>query len=312
MTTTHQSSSGVPMIDYLYLNQLFEKEFAHDKIKVEWHFFKGAGPAINEALANKQLDLAFLGDLPMIIAKANGLDTTLLMATNRKIRGYLAVRPNQGYSDFASLKGKRIAIWQGTANQLSFNSILKQQGYSEKDFRLINLDPIASSAALVAGQIDAIWGGANLLALQQKGTADIPLSSLDVDDTAGTFQTGIVAHTDFVKQHPQVVQRFINTALKSAYWVSQPDHQDQAIDMVVQQAGFSRDLLKLGFKGQEFVDINSPLLDQFYLNHLQESVNFAYEARLIKHRFNVKQWADPHFINTAIQQLGYTQVWKQD
>ncbi|HWT38795.1 MAG TPA: nitrate ABC transporter substrate-binding protein, partial [Paraburkholderia sp.] len=38
--------------------QLVEKEFAADGIKVEWLFFKGAGPAVNEAIADKSLDFA--------------------------------------------------------------------------------------------------------------------------------------------------------------------------------------------------------------------------------------------------------------
>src|ERR1019366_3351178 len=42
---------------------LLEKEFEKDGIKIDWIFFKGAGPAVNEALGNKQLDLAWQGDL---------------------------------------------------------------------------------------------------------------------------------------------------------------------------------------------------------------------------------------------------------
>jgi len=35
---------------------LLAREFAKDGIKIEWIFFKDAGPAVNEALANRQLD----------------------------------------------------------------------------------------------------------------------------------------------------------------------------------------------------------------------------------------------------------------
>jgi sulfonate transport system substrate-binding protein len=41
------------------LQQSLEKEFAADGIKVEWLFFKGAGPAVNEAIANKSLGFAY-------------------------------------------------------------------------------------------------------------------------------------------------------------------------------------------------------------------------------------------------------------
>ena len=57
------------------IQQLLEKEFAADGIKVQWLFFKGAGPAVNEAIADNALDFAYQGDLPSVLARANGLKT---------------------------------------------------------------------------------------------------------------------------------------------------------------------------------------------------------------------------------------------
>lgn len=57
-----------------------QKELEGHDIKVEWHYFKGAGPAVNEALANQQLDFATQGDLPAVVGKAGGLDTRLIAA----------------------------------------------------------------------------------------------------------------------------------------------------------------------------------------------------------------------------------------
>jgi hypothetical protein len=76
--------------------QLLEKEFANDGIQVKWTFFKGAGPVINEALANGQVDFAYLGDLAGIIGKSSGLDTRVLAATGRGVKHYLGVQPGSG------------------------------------------------------------------------------------------------------------------------------------------------------------------------------------------------------------------------
>lgn len=46
---SQQSESGV--VDVLREQQIFEKAFADQGIKVQWDFFKGAGPVINEAFA---------------------------------------------------------------------------------------------------------------------------------------------------------------------------------------------------------------------------------------------------------------------
>ena len=53
-------SPGGGILAIVQHNKWLEEEFAKDGIKVEWNFFRGAGPAVAEALAAKQLDLVSL------------------------------------------------------------------------------------------------------------------------------------------------------------------------------------------------------------------------------------------------------------
>ncbi len=49
------------------------EEFKNDpNIKFEFSFHRG-GPVVNEAIANEQLDIAQIGDLPGLLGRANGL-----------------------------------------------------------------------------------------------------------------------------------------------------------------------------------------------------------------------------------------------
>lgn len=175
---TQHSGGGV--VDVLRDRQIFEKAFADQGIKIQWSFFKGAGPVINEAFANGQVDLAYLGDLAAIIGKSNGLDTRLLSASARGVKQYLGVVPGSGIKTLQDLKGKRVAIFRGTATQLSFDAALASQGLSEKDLKVINLDFSGATAALAAKQIDASWGSSGLAALQSKGLAELPLNTKDL------------------------------------------------------------------------------------------------------------------------------------
>ncbi len=104
---TQHSGGGV--VDVLRDQQIFEKAFADQGIRIQWSFFKGAGPVINEAFANGQVDLAYLGDLAAIIGKSNGLDTRLLSASARGVKHYLGVVPGSGIKTLQDLKGKRVA-----------------------------------------------------------------------------------------------------------------------------------------------------------------------------------------------------------
>ncbi|NWC97091.1 ABC transporter substrate-binding protein, partial [Pseudomonas sp. IPO3779] len=124
--------SGGGAVDVLRSRQIYDKAFADQGIKVQWNFFKGAGPVINEAFANGQVDFAYLGDLAAIIGKSNGLDTRLLSASARGVKQYLGVVPGSGIKTLEDLKGKRVAVFRGTASQLSFDAALASQGLSEK------------------------------------------------------------------------------------------------------------------------------------------------------------------------------------
>ncbi len=72
-----QSAGSKPFIEgpvgMAFIRHQLETVFKPQGVEVQWQFFKGAGPAVNEALANRQLDFVYLGDLAAIIGKANGL-----------------------------------------------------------------------------------------------------------------------------------------------------------------------------------------------------------------------------------------------
>ena len=87
-----------------------EAEFKADGIVVKSTYFTGAGPAVNEALANGQLDFAQQGDLPALVAKAGGLPTKLVLAQTRFDAIYVNVPASSSARSLEDLKGKRIAV----------------------------------------------------------------------------------------------------------------------------------------------------------------------------------------------------------
>jgi sulfonate transport system substrate-binding protein len=308
-STTTQHSSANPIIDYIYVNKLLEKALANDHVQVEWHFFKGAGPAINEALANKQLDFAFLGDLALLIGKSNQIESSLIMATGRNIPSYLGVLPQQGYSSLDKLVGKKIALWQGTAYQLSFYRFIQRYGYTEKDFKIVNLDAAAANAALVAKQVDASWGQLSILALQQKAAVEIPLSTKDVADGSGSIQSGLIGRRDYIAQYPELTQKIANVVLAAAHWASQENNREELIQFISHNAGFSADLYRINLQHQDLNVLFSPLLDDYYLQHLQSSANLALASKLIRNKVDVAQWIEPKYLTQGLETLQYTQAW---
>ena len=61
-----------------------DEAFRADGVAVQWSFFKGSGPAVNEAVSNQQVDFALQGDLPSLIGRAAGLKTRIVVATGAR------------------------------------------------------------------------------------------------------------------------------------------------------------------------------------------------------------------------------------
>lgn len=293
------SAGGV--VDVLRDQQLLEKEFAKDGIRIDWRFFKGAGPVVNEALANGQADFAYLGDLAAIIGKANGLDTRVLSAGVRGVKSYLGVVPGSGIHNLADLKGKRVAVFRGTANQLSFASALASQGLSERELKVINLDFNAANAALAAKQIDATWGLSNLLSLRERGLVELPVNSRDLKG-AGSTQAVLLGTGDFIRQHPELVQRLVNAQLQAVKWLRDEHNRDAYIDLVATTANWPKSILRDDLAQENLATYFDPRLDAGFVGLLQQGVDLAAKERLIRRDFQVSEWVEPRFLDAALQQ----------
>ncbi|QBX39235.1 nitrate ABC transporter substrate-binding protein [Pseudomonas fluorescens] len=287
---TQHSGGGV--VDVLRDQQIFEKAFADQGIKIQWSFFKGAGPVINEAFANGQVDLAYLGDLAAIIGKSNGLDTCLLSASARGVKQYLGVVPGSGIKTLQDLKGKRVAIFRGTATQLSFDAALASQGLSEKDLKVINLDFSGATAALAAKQIDASWGSSGLAALQSKGLAELPLNTKDLGG-AGSVQSVLVGAGKFVDGHPEVVAKLLKAQQQAVDWLTQDSNKDAYVQLVSGLASYPPVILTQDLADQKLSEVFPSTLDPVFLGKLQDSVDLAAQQKLIRKPFKVSDWVAP-------------------
>jgi len=65
----------------------------------------------------------------------------------------------------------------------------------------------------------------------------------------------------------------------------------------------------LSLQDKALKTVFSPLLDEYYLWHLQEGVQTALKVKLIKRDVDVKQWQNAEFVERGIQQLNYVNYW---
>lgn len=305
-----KSFAGSGPVSLAYASKAIEAEFEKDGVKVEWKFFKGAGPAINEALATGQLDVVFLGDLAGVIGRANGLKTRLVLASGRGSDSYLATALGSNIQSFKDLKGKRVAVLRGTAYQLSFDRLLEDQGLTEKDVRFTNLDWPTSKAAVVSKDIDATFGGADLQLLKIAGTADIPVSTRNKGPIYG-IDSGAIATDEFATKHPEALTRLVKVLVQQAHDASEQGRAQPAVlfQRFHDISGLPVALFASDFEGVDIKDRYSPLLDAGFVSHYTDVIDGAKKLGIIRQTYDAQGWADPSFLNRALKELKLESYW---
>jgi sulfonate transport system substrate-binding protein len=127
--------------------------------KVAWSDFT-SGPPMLQAMGAGSVDVGGVGNAPPVFAAAGGSKIAIVGAYQANPLGSaLLVPKGSPITSVAQLKGKRIAVAQGSSADYHLLTVLTKAGLSVKDVTLTYLQPAAGLAALTSGHVDAwdIW-----------------------------------------------------------------------------------------------------------------------------------------------------------
>jgi sulfonate transport system substrate-binding protein len=289
------------------IQQLLEKEFAPDGIKVKWLFFKGAGPAVNEAIADKSLDFAFQGDLPSVLARANGLKTRILLESGVRVGVKVAVPSDSDIHSIKDLKARHVSIFRGTNLQLVADNALAANHLDERDLHVINLDTASALAALASKGIDASFSDYHLYKLRDQGLVKIVYESQN-DGPQFTRQSHLLVLDDFDHAHPDIVQRVVTTFVKGAQWSSDEANRD-ALFKLWARTGVPYASWQAEFANQPLKSRNSPLIDPFIVARYKTVAQNALNLKLIRQPIDVDTWFEPSYLDNALHTLQLDHNW---
>ena len=123
--------------------------------KIQWADFP-SGPPMLQALSAGDLDLAGVGDAPPVFAAAGGAKIAIVGAfANDPASAALVVPISSPITSIEQLKGKKIAVAQGSSGDYHLLTVLKAAGLTPKDVTLDYLQPAEAQAALQSGAVDA-------------------------------------------------------------------------------------------------------------------------------------------------------------
>ncbi|GAB6991122.1 aliphatic sulfonate ABC transporter substrate-binding protein [Paenibacillus pini] len=270
----------------------FEEEFKKQNAEVKWSEFP-SGPPLLEALSAGRVDLSFLGDGAVISGIANHLPFEVIsLISEGKGSVSILVPPNSPIQKIEDLKGKTVGATKGTVGHVYLIKVLKSRGLTLADVNVINLQPDDGQAAFDSGKLDAwvVWDPYATINVAAKKARVLPI------DHPILAPNSMIAHTEFAKEHPELVITYLRVFKKATDW--ETAHLDESAQIFSEKTKVPVDTIKT------IVGKNKPILSPYTQDALDEqqlTSEVLLENGFIKNKITFKDAVNDTFIKEALK-----------
>lgn len=274
-----------------------EKGFLTERLsaigaRIEVIPFAGAGPAINEAFAGNNLDVAIYGDVPNVVARSNGIATRIVASRVFAQQAGIVVRADSPIASVAQLRGKTVATQKGSYMHRTLTEILKANGLTLDDIEFVNMTPRDGIPSLLSGSIDAaLLPSTSLAKVITEGGVKLVQDCTDNPQWKGS--EGLIVSEKFLEANGDIIQALVDGLFDAIAYIK--DNSDESKEILT-KSGFSREVFDYLYPdGLDF----QLALDSNALAAYEEVKKFLLANELIKNDFSIQDWAAPTFINNV-------------
>jgi ABC-type nitrate/sulfonate/bicarbonate transport system substrate-binding protein len=241
------------------------------------------GVQANQALAAGQVDWSGGGVESTVVAWATKLPFKAYSMYAKGGDSYgILVRTDANIKTPADLKGKRIAVPQGTAPAQGLNQLIQQAGLPRDAVQRVNANYGNMGQMLIAGSVEAMAGLEPFLTLTEEnmaGQAHILLRLGKLVQGGGLF----LMSDQWATAHPQKVPDAVAALWESQQWVRQNPKEAAAIEAEILKV--EPRIVEVAFKWLDY----QPLIDDFTRQSLQTTTQYLAAEKLIPNEVDIKQ-----------------------
>ena len=305
--TTGPRSGGKVVVGFSAWPGWFPWQIAHEQrlfakhgIEVELKYFDNYTESL-KALAAGAID-ANSQTLNDTLASVSGGARQTIVLVNDNSTGNDKIIARDGIVSVADLKGKRVAVEQGTVDHYLLLLALEQAGLTQNDIELSPMPTDAAAAAFVAGQVDAVgvFAPFTTTALERPGSRSIATSV----EFPGAIPDHLVVESSTVHERPADVQALVDTWFDVLRWIR--DNKDAAVDLMAKRAGVSAvdyrtyDSGTTIFTRQQNIDAFTPGTTPAHLNFQAARVSdFMVNTGLVGEPPSLEELLDGRFVAAA-------------
>jgi sulfonate transport system substrate-binding protein len=198
----------------------------HQAADASWSLFD-SGPALTEALKAGSIDIGQVGEAPPVFAAAGKIPFKVIGTSAEVPQGEaVLVRSDRGFTTFADLKGKTVALNKGSNVNWLLVKLLQANNMSITDINVRYLKPAEGRPAFDNGQVDAwiIWDPYFALA-ERPGVRVLA----DATGLAGNREYLLVS-PEALKSRPDKIREFLRTYRAVTDWgLANPDERARVL-----------------------------------------------------------------------------------
>jgi NitT/TauT family transport system substrate-binding protein len=204
------------------------KEGYYKKQGLDVTIVQGNGSANTAQLvASGQAQLAYADAVAVSQLIAKGAPMKIVATVYQSNPEEVEALKKTGIKSIADLKGKKIGVPAGSAQTTMLPLFFEANNLKQSEVTEINMPPTSMVPALLTGQVDAILGSVDDYAIQAESQGAKLDKFTFADHGVPTVSTSIFARNSFIKDHPDVLKKFIAASLKG--WVFALAHPDKAV-----------------------------------------------------------------------------------
>lgn len=269
----------------------FEKELEGDNAEVNIVKFLN-GPAINEAYAAGDIDIAPIGELPALTGINNTRKQKIIATDIENVSEGIIAKADSGIDSLEDLKGKKLGFAIGTADQLLLEVFLEEGGLTLEDVLPINLpDPVDKNNSLISGEVDAIISYEPYISALEK---EIPIKTI-ADNSGYPVLVVFTARTEVLEEYPQVVVDVLKAVQDANDWIA--ENGEEAVSIVAEETGSDPEDIEATFAKLN----NTLVLSEDAVKRLERAVKFLEESDIVDDSFVLTDYIDTSFADKALE-----------
>ncbi|MFT8459622.1 MAG: aliphatic sulfonate ABC transporter substrate-binding protein [Liquorilactobacillus ghanensis] len=280
--------SGMPVLTIAKEKGDLAKTLEKKGYKITWHYFNSTSDMIDATGNASGIDFGGGGATASIFAQASNKDIVNVAAQTGAHHGSAIItRKNSGIKSIKELKGKKVALTKGTAQQYLLVEALKKAGLHYSDIKPVYMTPSDALAAYKKGGQFAAWAIWDPLTAQAQKSAGTKVladnESVFGKSTDRQFAAYFFTSATFLKNNRSAVKVIISELKKSATWYRKNPKAAAKLLSKAYNTDFASLYVAAKRSGsRKIIPVNKQLLTSY-----KSQADVFYDLNLISRKINV-------------------------